>query len=398
MSATPRRISIMGSTGSIGESALAVLDHANSAIPDQTEYHLVALAAGTNVEVLIEQARRHRPEIALIADETKYAPLKEALDPLGIETGAGQSAIDEAASRPCDRMVAAIVGIAGLSSTYSALAAGNDVALANKESMVCAGPLLKDLAKRTGAKIVPVDSEHNAMFQVLERMEDVEKLILTASGGPFLDLPIDQFDGITPEQAMAHPRWDMGAKICIDSASLMNKSLELIEAAMLFDMPESQIDVVVHPQSIIHSLVSYRDGSVLAQLGEPDMRTPIAHALAWPERRIETNVQRLDLAKTGQLDFRPVDGEKFPSISLARKAVNAGGGAPAILNCANEESVTAFMAGKCAFKDISSIVDNALAAFLREESNFPPVGSIDDVMQLDAMGRRLAAAQIETLS
>lgn len=399
MSGGVRRISVMGSTGSIGLSTLAVVEDANAASgEDDPSYEIVALAAGQNVELLIEQAKKFRPEIALISDETKAETLANALRPLGIDTAAGVAAITEAATRPCDRMVAAIVGIAGLASTYAALEAGNDVALANKESMVCAGPLLKAKARETGAQIVPVDSEHNAMFQVFERPHDIETLILTASGGPFLDRPLSTFDSITPEEAKAHPRWDMGAKICIDSASLMNKSLELIEAAMLFDMPESQIDVVIHPQSIIHSLISYRDGSVLAQLGEPDMRTPIAYALAWPDRRLKTTVTRLDLAKIGQLDFRPVDLEKFPSIRLARNVVNIGRGAPAILNCANEEAVTAFIAGYCAFKDISSVVERALAAFLREESNLPRVETLDDVVQLDAIGRRLATAEIERLA
>ena len=350
-----KRLSIMGSTGSVGRSALSVVEHANQA-PGETGFEIEALSANTDIDRLARQAIQYNAKHAVIADETRYGALKDALAGTGITVAAGADALTDAASRPVDRVLAAIVGAAGLRSTHAAIGAGTSVALANKESMVCAGPLLSRLAEQTGASIVPTDSEHNAIFQVLERREDVERLILTASGGPFRDTPLKELENVTPKQALAHPNWSMGRKISIDSASFMNKALELIEASFLFNMPEHQIDVLVHPQSIVHSLVAYRDGSVLAQLGTPDMQTPIAHALSWPERRLPTNVERLSLEMIGSLTFGPVDAERFPAIGLARHAVNAGTAATTIMNCANEVAVAAFLEGKCRFVDISSIV------------------------------------------
>lgn len=360
---TTKRVSVLGATGSVGQSTLSVISHANAEATTRGEppvFEVDALAAGQDVETLARQAIEANAKIAIIADETKHAALKSLLIDSGIETAAGTAAIVEAAGRPTDRVVAAIVGAAGLRSTLAAIEAGNDVALANKESMVCAGDLLRAAAQASGARIVPMDSEHSAIFQVLQGREDVEKLIVTASGGPFLNTPIKDLAGMSVEQARAHPRWSMGLKISIDSSTLMNKALEVIEASYLFDVPGDRIDVVVHPQSIIHSLVSYRDGSVLAQLGEPDMRTPIAFALSWPDRRVPTTVKRLDLAALSHLDFSNVDHQKFPAIRLAKHTLAAGGTAPLILNCANEAAVAAFIVGKCGFLDISSVVGDTL--------------------------------------
>ena len=358
-----KRVTVLGATGSVGQSTLSVIAHANAEAASAGEppvFEVEALAAGQDTQTLSKQAIAAGAKLAIIADETKYADLQARLAGTGIEAAAGDGAIAEAATRPCERVVAAIVGVAGLRSTLAAVQAGNDVALANKESMVCAGAVLTEAAAASGAQIVPMDSEHSAIFQVLHGRDDLEKLIVTASGGPFLDTPISELGDMTAEQARAHPRWSMGLKISIDSSTLMNKALEVIEAAYLFDVPGEQIDVVVHPQSIVHSLVSYRDGSVLAQLGEPDMRTPVAFALSWPDRRIRTAVNRLDLAALSRLDFQAVDDEKFPAITLAKQALAAGGTAPLILNCANEAAVAAFILGKCGFLDISSIVRDTM--------------------------------------
>ncbi len=361
----PRRLSILGSTGSIGTSALSVIEHANGQSPESV-FEVEALAAGTNVVRLAAQARAFKAKLAVICDETKFNELKDRLAGTGIECAAGEAAVIAAASRPVDRVLAAIVGIAGLPSTLAAVQAGNSLALANKESMVCAGPLLKAEAAKARVDIVPTDSEHNAMFQVMERREDVSKLILTASGGPFRGMSRKALEAVTPKNALAHPKWDMGQKISIDSATLFNKGLELIEAAYLFDMPQQQIDVLVHPQSIIHSLVAYRDGSVLAQLGEPDMRTPIAHALTWPERRQPTPVKQLDLIELSKLEFEALDIESFPAVYLCRQALTHGGGAPTALNCANEGAVAAFLAGQCRFLDISWVVETVLERFVAQ--------------------------------
>ena len=358
-----KRVTVLGATGSVGQSTLSVIAHANAEAASAGEppvFEVEALAAGQDTQTLSKQAIAAGAKLAIIADETKYADLQARLAGTGIEAAAGDGAIAEAAARPCERVVAAIVGVAGLRSTLAAVQAGNDVALANKESMVCAGAVLTEAAAASGAQIVPMDSEHSAIFQVLHGRDDLEKLIVTASGGPFLDTPVSELGDMTAEQARAHPRWSMGLKISIDSSTLMNKALEVIEAAYLFDVPGEQIDVVVHPQSIVHSLVSYRDGSVLAQLGEPDMRTPVAFALSWPDRRIRTAVNRLDLAALSRLDFQAVDDEKFPAITLAKQALAAGGTAPLILNCANEAAVAAFILGKCGFLDISSIVRDTM--------------------------------------
>ncbi|WP_084396091.1 1-deoxy-D-xylulose-5-phosphate reductoisomerase [Henriciella aquimarina] len=389
-----RTLSIAGSTGSVGRSALSVVEHAN-ALSSERCFEIHALTAHRDVERLAKQAIAFEAKVAVIGDATLYEELKERLSGSGVEAAAGHDAITDVASAPVDRFVAAIVGFAGLESTHAALAASNGVALANKESMVCAGPLLKRVAKASGAAIVPTDSEHNAIFQVLERRDDVERLLLTASGGPFLNTPLDSLHTVTPDQACDHPRWSMGRKISVDSATFVNKALELIEASYLFDVPEEQIDVLVHPQSIVHSLVAYRDGSVLAQLGVPDMKTPIAHSLSWPERRLPTEVSRLDLAALGQLDFQAVDDARFPAIRLARQALQAGGSAPVVMNAANECAVEAFLSGECRFTDISWIVEDALEQAGGTNTGSAGIESLSDVRNVDGETRRLCGTLIE---
>ncbi len=389
-----RKLSILGSTGSIGTSALSVVAHANAQDTDPV-FQIDTLSAGGNVDLLIEQAKRFGPKHVVIADETKLESLRDGLSGFDMEISAGRQAIIEAATRPVHRVLAAIVGIDGLPSTLAAVEAGNSVALANKESMVCAGPLLNRKAAEQGVSIVPTDSEHNAMFQVMERREDIERLILTASGGPFRGYQPSEMKSVTRANALAHPRWEMGQKISIDSATLFNKGLELIEASYLFDMPEDQIEVVVHPQSIIHSAVAYRDGSVLAQMGTPDMQTPIAHALTWPERRQPTAVKPLDLIALGQLDFEALDSAVFPSVELSRRALRSGCGAPTVLNCANEGAVAAFLAGQCRFLDISWTVEAALERFLTGPMACQDCDNLEAVMAIEAEAKRLTGALLE---
>ncbi|MEO0784801.1 MAG: 1-deoxy-D-xylulose-5-phosphate reductoisomerase [Pseudomonadota bacterium] len=390
----PKRISIMGATGSIGRSAADVVLHANAESPDPV-FEIEALVAGSNVDELVSLARVLKPSIAVIADETAGEALAEGLADFGIESAAGELAAIEAATRPCDTLLAAISGSAGLASTLAAVQQGTTVALANKESIVCAGALILSEAERSGAGILPVDSEHNAIFQVLQRRQDVERLTITASGGPFRLHSKAQMERATPEEAKAHPNWDMGVKNSIDSATLMNKALEFIEAAYLFDLPASKIDVVVHPQSIIHGMAHYVDGSVLAQLGMPDMRTPIAHALAWPAR-IPARVARLELAEIGQLDFGPVDSERFPAVDYARRASALGNAAATVLNSANEAAVTAFISGACGFLDISWAVGEMLDSF--EASNFGGLAcmSLEEIEYLDARVRDKTMSKLQT--
>ncbi len=392
----PRRVSIMGATGSVGQSTLAVIGHANT-IDEGQAYQIEALTAGSDVERLAEQAIEHKARLAVIADESKYEELVARLEGHDIEAAAGDEAIVEAATRPCERLVAAIVGIAGLPSTLAALEAGNSVALANKESMICAGDLIKQEAAKSGADLIPMDSEHSAIFQVLQDRKDVEKLTLTASGGPFLRTPKEELAGMSVADARNHPRWSMGLKISIDSATMMNKALEVIEAAYLFEKSADEVDVVVHPQSIIHSMVSYVDGSVLAQLGTPDMRTPIAYALAWPDKRIETEVKRLDLAAISRLDFESVDETRFPAISLAKQALKSGGCAPLILNVANEVAVSAFIASACRFIDISYIVEASVEVFARRGFGSSSLLSLNRILQCQDEGARVAKTIISDL-
>lgn len=388
-----RRVSILGSTGSVGQSTLSVIGHANEQGRDPV-FTIDVLAGGQDTARLAEQAIAFKARLAVISDPAGYATLKSLLAGHDIEVAAGPDAVRDAATRPCDRLVAAIVGSAGVASTLAAVSAGTDVALANKESLIMAGDLIGRTAARTGSRLVPMDSEHSAIFQVLSDREAVEKVILTASGGPFRTRSAADMQHITVAEARNHPKWSMGLKISIDSATLFNKALEIIEAAYLFGMAADQIDVVVHPQSIIHSLVSYKDGTVLAQLGEPDMRTPIAYALSWPDSRIGTAVPRLDLAAISRLDFEPVDHERFPAVGLAFQALRAGGCAPLVLNCANEEAVAAFIGGECRFMDISSTVLETLELFAHRGFGARAPDTLEDISELETAARSTAKSLI----
>ena len=382
-----RSIAILGSTGSVGVSTLDLLDQAVAT--GAAEVEVRALAAGQNVARLAEQARRWRPRLTVIADERRHDELKALLAGEGLETAAGADAVTQAA---CDAewVMAAIVGAAGLRPTLAAARAGAVVALANKESLVCAGPALLKAAAASGGRVLPVDSEHSAIFQVLQPAcaERVRRLILTASGGPFRTWTREAMRVATPAQAVAHPNWNMGAKISVDSATMMNKGLEMIEASYLFAMPEPKIDVIVHPQSVIHSLVEYQDGSTLAQLGAPDMRTPIACAFAWPDR-LPWPAPPLDLAALGALTFEAPDTERFPALALARAAMRMGAGAPAALNAANEIAVAAFLQGRIGFLDVAATVAetlermDALGELAPKEND-----ALDAAMATDACARR----------
>lgn len=380
----PRRVSILGSTGSVGCNTIDLIER------DRDGFVVEALTARNSVALLAEQARRLRPGLAVVAEEARYGELKEALAGTGIEVAAGGAALVEAAERPAEWVMAAIVGAAGLESTLAAVRRGAIVALANKESLVCAGDLVTTEVQRSGATLLPVDSEHSAIFQVFdfERRAAIERIILTASGGPFWRLPREAMAEVTPEMAVMHPNWDMGAKISVDSATMMNKGLEVIEAHHLFSMPPERIEVLIHPQSVVHSCVTYVDGSVLAQMGAPDMRTPIAYALGWP-RRIETPVRRLDLAALGSLTFEAPDPERFPALGLARQALQTGGCAPTVLNAANEVAVAAFLAGRIGFLDIVRIVEQTL-----ERAPSRPIAALADVLEVDGFARKVARAQL----
>ncbi len=381
----PKRLTVLGSTGSIGCSTLDLVERNPEA------FQIEALTANRSVSRLALQAKRFGARLAVVADETCYADLKEALSGSGIEAAAGPAAVAEAAARPCDWVMAAIVGAAGLAPTLSAIRQGRVVGLANKETLVCAGGLMTGEVTRCDAQLLPVDSEHNAIFQVLdlENRQTVDRLVLTASGGPFRSWSLEEMGAVTPEQAVAHPNWDMGAKISVDSATMMNKGLELIEAHHLFEMPEDRIDILVHPQSVIHSMVSYVDGSVLAQLGQPDMRTPIAYALAWPER-MATPVDRLDLAAIARLDFEAPDPQRFPALALARAALRAGGTAATTLNAANEVAVAAFLAGQIGFVEIAAVVEETL-----ERHPSTPLTSLEGVEEADDRARETATRLLE---
>ncbi len=382
-----RKIAILGATGSIGSSTLDLVERS----PERFE--VVAVTAATNVEALADVARRTRAKFAVIADETKLGVLRDSLDGTSCVAAAGESALGDAASGDADLVIGAIVGCAGLKPVMAAVEAGKTVALANKEALVTAGDLMITAAARHGATILPVDSEHNAIFQCLagSRHEDVSRIILTASGGPFRTASREALASVTPAQAVAHPNWSMGAKISVDSATLMNKGLELIEAHYLFGLPSEQIDIVIHPQSTVHSLVEFVDGSVLAQLGAPDMRIPIAYALAWPER-LETPAERLDLAGLGRLDFEAPDLGRFPTLRIAREAMEAGGAAPVVLNAANEVAVDGFLSGRIRFSDITVAVEQALA-----ESAAAPPQSIADVLEIDRTTRARVEASMTEL-
>ncbi len=378
-----RRVSILGATGSVGLSTLDI-------IADQQARHgedsikVVSLTARQNVEALARQARKFHPEFVAIADETRKQDLENALAGTGIACAAGDGAVEEAAEREADWTMAAIVGAAGLRSTLQVAARGGVIAIANKESLVCAGALLMQTCARTGAQVLPVDSEHNAIFQVLgqNRHTALARIILTASGGPFRTWSRARMKTATPAQAVNHPVWSMGAKISVDSATLMNKGLELIEARHLFDASPDQLEILIHPQSVVHGLVEYEDRSILAQLGPADMRVPIASAFAWPHR-IETPCARLDLAAIGQLDFEEPDMAKFPALGLARAAMAAGDVACTALNAANEVAVEAFLQGRIGFLDIAAIAANVLDSGQWQGCH----ASYEDVFALDQQAR-----------
>jgi 1-deoxy-D-xylulose-5-phosphate reductoisomerase len=372
-----RTISILGATGSIGKSTLDLVERSAD------RFEVVAVTAATNVEALADIARRTGAKLAVIADEERLGELRDLLAGSGCRAEAGREGLIEAAGGEAELVIAAIVGCAGLRPVMAAVEAGRTVGLANKEALVTAGSLMTEAAASHGATLLPVDSEHNAIFQCLagSSREDVSRIILTASGGPFRTASAQAIAGATPAQAVAHPNWRMGAKISVDSATLMNKGLELIEASYLFGLPSERVDILIHPQSVIHSMVEFVDGSVLAQLGSPDMRIPIAYALAWP-KRMETPAQRLDLASIARLDFEAPDSERFPALRIARQALEEGGAAPIVLNAANEVAVASFLAGRIGFLDISRIVEAALS-----DADFVNPRSIDDVLEIDRATR-----------
>ncbi|MEM5584998.1 1-deoxy-D-xylulose-5-phosphate reductoisomerase [Roseibium sp. AS2] len=378
----PVRITVLGATGSIGQS-LADLIARN---PDR--FKVVALVANRNAALLAEMAGRLNAKVAVLADESLYRDLADRLAGTGISAAAGAAAVLDAVDRDTDIVVGAIVGAAGLAPTMRAIRPGRRIALANKECLVCAGDLFMARIRETGAELLPVDSEHNAIFQVFETAtaDQVEKVILTASGGPFRTFSADEMAAVTPEQALRHPNWDMGARITIDSATMMNKGFEVIEASYLFPVTHEQLGVLVHPQSVVHGLVQYTDGSLLAQLGSPDMRTPIAHCLAYPDR-MAVPVKKLDLAEIATLTFEVPDLDRFPALRLALEAMKAGGGAPAVLNAADEIAVAAFLTGKIGFPDIPAAIEAVLEE-LEADGCLASPGSVEDVLALDATARK----------
>lgn len=379
--AEPRSVTVLGCTGSVGGNTIDLLKRNRAA------YQVEALTANRNVDLLAAQARDLGARLAVVADDDQYQALKAALSGSGIEAAAGPAAVVEAAQRPAEWVMSSIVGAAGLEPTLAAIRRGAVIGLANKETLVCAGDLVMAEVSKHGATLLPVDSEHSAIFQVFDfaQRDAVEKIILTASGGPFRTWTRDAMGSVTPAQAVAHPNWSMGAKISVDSATMMNKGLELIEAHHLFALAEDRIDILVHPQSVIHSLVSYADGSVLAQLGTPDMRTPIAYALGWPHRMAAPS-KRLDLAEIAALTFESPDEQRFPALRVVRHALQCGGGAPTILNAANEVAVASFLAGQVRFLSIAAVVEEVLGVMPESAPS-----CIQDVLEVDAEARRIAA-------
>ena len=380
-----KRVSVLGATGSVGQSTLDLIGRNPEA------FEGIALTANCDVDGLAAAARKHGAKLAVVADERCLPALRAALDGIGIETRGGAQAVCEAAATPCDWTMAAIVGAAGLGPVMAAITQGGTVVLANKEPLVSAGEVILAAAHQHGATLLPADSEHNAIFQCFDsqRPETVRRIILTASGGPFRDRTLAEMRDVTPEQAVAHPNWSMGAKISVDSATMMNKGLELIEADRLFPVAASQIEIILHRQSVIHSLVEYIDGSVLAQLGPPDMRTPIAHTLAWPDR-MAVPMAPIDLVAIGRLDFEEPDPVRFPALRLAREALDAGGASPAILNAANEVAVAAFLAGRIGFLEIAAIVADTLSCY-----DPPAPETLDAVLAIDAEARALADERVK---
>ena len=385
-------ITILGATGSIGVSTLDVLRRH----PD--DYHVVALTANRDVERLLEQCREFSPEYAVMADVVSADNLAEQVQASGltVEVLAGNEGLERVAALPqTDYVMAAIVGAAGLLPTLAAARAGKRVLLANKEALVMSGHLFMEAVREHGAELLPIDSEHNAIFQCMPHdyrpgmdAKGVRRILLTGSGGPFRETPVEQLASVTPEQAIAHPNWSMGRKISVDSATMMNKGLELIEACWLFDVGPDKVEIVVHKESVIHSMVDYLDGSVLAQLGNPDMRTPIAHALAWPQR-IDSGVDALDMFSVGQLNFEHPDPQRFPCLRLADEAIRAGGTASAILNAANEVAVEAFLQGQLAFTGIAQVIETCMQSISVVEAD-----SIETILNADSNAREVAMACI----
>lgn len=380
-----KTVTILGATGSVGSSTLDLIERAGDA------FEVLALTANSDVDKLAAAAIRTNARCAVVADARYLDRLRDALAGTGIAAAGGADAVCDAARMGADWTMAAIVGTAGLKPVMGALEGGGTVALANKESLVSAGAVMMAAAQAHGATLLPVDSEHNAVFQCLDRSapKAVHRIILTASGGPFRQTPLEAMRGITPAQAVAHPNWSMGAKISVDSATMMNKGLELIEAFHLFPVGADRLDVLVHAQSVVHSMVEYIDGSVLAQLGTPDMRTPIAYALAWPER-METPCERLDLARIGRLEFEDPDYIRFPALRIAREALTAGGARPAVLNAANEVAVAGFLSGSVSFLEIAAIVADTLE---RYDPAAPE--TLDAVLAIDAEARRYAVERVK---
>jgi 1-deoxy-D-xylulose-5-phosphate reductoisomerase len=392
-----RRITVLGSTGSVGTSTLDLMEQAEAA--GTGHFEVVALTGGGNIARLAEQARRWRPAVAVTADVSRLGELADALAGTGIVVAAGEAAITEAATRPTDLVMASIVGAAGLKSAWAAAATGATLALANKESLVCCGSSLIQRVTAAGGRLIPVDSEHSAIFQVFPAAapEQVARLILTASGGPFRRTSREAMAAMTPEQAVAHPNWSMGAKISVDSATMANKGLEMIEAAYLFGMPAAKIDVVVHPESIIHSLVEFVDGSTLAQMWPPDMKTPIACALAFPDR-MAWPAPRLDLAALGQLTFEAPDPERFPALRLAREALEAEGGAPTVFNAANEVAALAFLDRRLGFLNIAAVVAETLDRMTATGTVSQAGDGCEAALALDAEARRVASGFVQALA
>ncbi|RUP10111.1 MAG: 1-deoxy-D-xylulose-5-phosphate reductoisomerase [Hyphomicrobium sp.] len=380
----PMRLSVLGATGSIGTSTLDLVAR------NPGRFEIVAVTAQSNAGELATIARKHKAKLAVIGDESRLSELKDALDGSGIRAAGGAEALVEAALEPADCVMAAIVGAAGLRPTFAAASQGARVALANKECLVSAGHVFTAAVARSGAELLPVDSEHSAAFQAMAGADPsaIEKIVLTASGGPFRTWTYEQIQAATPEQALKHPNWSMGAKITIDSASLMNKGLELIEAFHLFPISVDALDCIVHPQSIVHCLVSYVDGSVLAQMAAPDMRTPIAVALAWPERMVAPT-EKLDLARLATLTFEPPDEARFPALRVAKAAMRRGDTAPAVLNAANEIAVKAFLDRRIKFLDIAALVEETLDAAERQGA-ICPAETLDDILAVDELARYLS--------
>ena len=379
-----RSICILGSTGSVGRSAIdVILDHGGA-----DAYDVRVLAGGSNAALLAEQARKVGAGVAVIRDETRLSELRAALAGTGIAAAAGEGALLDAAEEHADLCISAIAGAAGLAPTLAAVRGGAMLALANKESLVCAGPLVRRAVEKAGTRILPVDSEHSAIFQVLEcdQSHAIDRIVLTASGGPFREYSLERMRAVTPEQALDHPNWSMGAGISLDSATMFNKGLELIEADQLFPVHGERIEILVHPQSIVHSMVGYVDGSVLAQLGTPDMRTPIAYALGWP-RRVPAPVERLDFVELARLDFEAPDETRFPALRIARDAMVTGGLAPCAMNAAKEVAAQAFLDRAIPFLEIAAVVDDVLLTF----DHTAAAASLDDVLAADRLARTYAA-------